>query len=120
MSESVSNVEFKKADGKPITFNFQFENCLPVKPIFETPYSLWMNKKTGRYGVTIKLNDSLEVNDFTLNSVSFHNTKQESKDIWIHLPECYFIIKNIENSLIEKMESHGVGVAFVDKDENQL
>ena len=120
MSELISSVELKKADGKPITFNFQFENGLPVKPIFEVPYTLWVNKKTGRYGITLKLSNDLVVNDFTLNSVSFHNTKEKNKDIWIHLPECYFIMKNIENHFIEKMESQGIGIAFVDKDGNQL
>ena len=120
MSELISSVELKKADGQPITFNFQFENGLPIKPIFETFYTLWMNKKTGRYGVTLKLNDSLDINDFTLKNVSFHNTGQKQKDIWIHLPECYFIIKSIENDLIEKMEFQGIGVAFVDKNGNQL
>ena len=120
MSKLISSVELKKSDGQPITFNFQFENGLPVKPIFEVPYTLWVNKKTGRYGITVKLSNDLGVNDFTLNNVSFHNTKEKNKDIWIHLPECYFRIKNIENHFTEKMESQGIGIAFVDKDGNQL
>jgi hypothetical protein len=120
MSNLVSSVELKKADGKPITFNFQFENGLPMKPLFEAPYVLWISKKTKRYGVTIKLNDSLEVNDFTLNNVTFHNTKKESKDIWIHLPQCYFVVKNVKNNIVEKMKSDGIGIAFLDKNGNQL
>lgn len=120
MSELVSSVELKKADGKPITFNFQFENGLPVKPLFEVTTDIWVSRKTGEYGITIHLNESLDVNDFTLNNVSFHNTTKESKDIWIHLPECYFIVKNVKNSIIEKMNIHGIGVSFIDKNGNQL
>lgn len=45
MSELVSSIEIKKADGKNITFNFQFENGLPVKTMFEVTTDIWMSKK---------------------------------------------------------------------------
>lgn len=38
MSELVSSVELKKADGNPIKFNFQFENGLPIKPVINATY----------------------------------------------------------------------------------
>ena len=59
MSELISNIELKKADGAPIKFNFQFENGLPIKPIIEVPYKIWMSKKTEELGVTIKINQSI-------------------------------------------------------------
>ena len=49
MSKLVSSVEFKKADGKPIAFNFQFENGLPVKPLIQAPVKIWFDKDLNKY-----------------------------------------------------------------------
>lgn len=120
MSELVSSVELKKADRNPIKFNFQFENGLPVKPRFEVITDIWMSKKTGEYGITLHLNESLDIHNFTLENVSFHKTKKESKDIWIHLPECYFIVKDVKNNIVDKMNTDGLGISFIDQNGNQL
>lgn len=120
MSELVSSVELKKADRNPIKFNFQFENGLPVKPMFEVITDIWMSKKTGEYGITLHLNGSLDIHNFTLENVSFHKTKKESKDIWIHLPECYFIVKDVKNNIVDKMNTDGLGISFIDQNGNQL
>ncbi len=115
MSELISNIELKKADGAPIKFNFQFENGLPIKPIIEVPYKIWMSKKTEELGVTIKINQSILKNDFTLNNISYHHTNDYTKDIWIHLPNCYLVLKNIKNTIIEKMNINGLIVEFLNE-----
>ena len=45
MSELVSSVELKKADGNPIKFNFQFENGLPIKPVINATYKEGIHNK---------------------------------------------------------------------------
>ena len=115
MSELISSVELKKADGQPITFNFQFENGLPIKPLFEVSYKIWVNKKTEELGVTIKINQSMLINDFILNNVSYHHINEHTKDIWVHLPNCYLILKNIKNTIIEKMNNNGLIVEFLNE-----
>ena len=55
MSELVSSVELKKADGNPIKFNFQFENGLPIKPLLIVNGSIWYSSKDNCYGVSIIL-----------------------------------------------------------------
>ena len=55
MSELISSVELKKADGASIKFNFQFENGLPIKPLLNVNGSIWYSKKDDCYGISIIL-----------------------------------------------------------------
>lgn len=121
MSKLVPNVELKKADGKPIKFNFQFENGLPMKPLHNVPYEIWSSESLNGYGITVTLKSLLEIKDLTLSVVSYHNTKNSKlKDIWIHLAECYIVIKDVEKPLVEKMQAKGFGVVFLDENGQQL
>jgi hypothetical protein len=120
MSELVSSVELRKADGKPIKFNFQFENGLPIKPLLQPSYEIWFSEKVNKYGITVIIKDDFKVNDFTLSNISYHNTDVKSKDIWIHLPDCYLVIKEINNSIVEIMKKDGIGIIFINEDGKQL
>ncbi len=120
MSELISSIELKKADGAPIKFNFQFENGLPLKHIIEPSYEIWFSEKINKYGITITMNSKYEINDLTLSNVSYHYTSVEMKDIWIHLPTSYLVIKGINNKLIENMKINGLAIVFVDENSNEL
>ena len=120
MAELVPSVDLKKADGSPLKVNFFFENGLPVKPLIEEKYSIWRNNKTEKYGVTVKVDTSLIINDYSLMGVSFHDNNDETKNIWIHLSECYFLVKNVDSEIVKSMIENGIGIAFVDNNGKQL
>ncbi len=120
MSKLISSIELKKADGAPIKFNFQFENGLPVKPIIEPSYEIWFSEKINKYGITMTMNSKYEINDLTLSNISYHYTSVEMKDIWIHLPTSYLVIREINNKLIENMKVNGLAIVFVDENGNEL
>ena len=120
MSKLVSSVELKKADGKPISFNFQFENGLPVKPLLKPSYEIWFSEKINKYGITIIISPDFEIDDFTLSNVSYHNTNIKNKAIWVHLPQCYLVIDEVDSSIVEIMKSNGLAIIFTDENGKEL
>ena len=122
MSQSVSSVELKKADGKPITFNFQFENGLPVKPLLKVKREIWINENS-LYGITVMLSeeDMKHIINFNIKEISYHETNNSDiKAIWIHLEKCYLILSNINSKLLVKMLEKKLLFIFVDNKQNQL
>lgn len=120
MSKLVSSAEFKKSDGSPIVFNFQFENGLPVKPLFYAEGNIMFSEKQNKYGVFIKIDDSFDKNNFNIENVSFHKTNAFTNDIWVHLHDCYFVVKDIEVSIIEKLEEKGLSIFFINKNNKKI
>lgn len=120
MSELVSSVELKKANGKPITFNFQFENGLPVKPlILAKKADFWYVADGNYYGVSIFLEskDALIIKNFTPKLSSYHPTNDLDKEtIWIHLDNEYIVINNITKETTKKLKSHNLEVVFYNQD----
>ena len=97
MSELVSNVELKKADGKPITFNFQFENGLPMKTIIETGYTFGFHKKDNLPVFLIYLTESNE-KLFKNEDVeeAFYEKKDEDLNMWLIFESFYILLKNVD------------------------
>lgn len=118
MTNLTPSVELKKADGRPIKFNFQFENGLPMMPTYEVPYEIWVNPKTEKHGLKLIINSSLGINNLNFSEVSFHQNHDNS--IWIHLTNCYLLLMNVEKKYIDKMEKYGLSISFVDENNNKL
>ena len=115
MSELISSVEFKKIDGAPINFNFQFENGLPIKPLLNANGSIWYSKKDDCYGISIILtkDDLKKVTNYTINNVSYHETDNLLKEnIWVHLENIYLVMQNLDKENITKLKNNGVAVLF--------
>ena len=81
MSELISSVELKKADGKPIAFNFQFENGLPIKPIIETGHTFGFHNNDSLPVFLVYLT-SLNQKIFKKKS-SKCSVKYRSKLLWV-------------------------------------
>ena len=115
MSELISSVELKKADGASIKFNFQFENGLPIKPLLNVNGSIWYSKKDDCYGVSIILtkDDLKKVTNYTINNFSYHETDNLLKEnIWVHLENIYLVMQNLDKENIKKLKNNGVAVLF--------
>ena len=115
MSELISSVELKKADGASIKFNFQFENGLPIKPLLNVNGSIWYSKKDDCYGISIILtkDDLKKVTNYTINTVSYHETDNLLKEnIWVHLENIYLVMQNLDKENITKLKNNGVAVLF--------
>ena len=122
MSKLVSSVDLKKADNKTITFNFQFKNGLPVKPLLKVKREIWINENS-LYGITVMLSeeDMKHIIDFNIKEISYHETNDSDiKTIWIHLEKCYLILSNINSKLLVKMLEKKLLFIFVDNKQNQL
>ena len=98
MSQLVSSVELKKADGQPITFNFQFENGLPIKPIIETGHTFGFHNNNGLPVFLIYLTSS--------NQETFKNEdvkeiiyikKNKSYDMWIIFDSFYIVLNDVQS-----------------------
>ena len=115
MSELISSVELKKADGASIKFNFQFENGLPIKPLLNVNGSIWYSKKDDCYGISIILtkDDLKKVTNYTINNFSYHETDNLLKEnIWVHLENIYLVMQNLDKENINKLKNNGVAVLF--------
>ena len=98
MSQLVSSVELKKADGQPITFNFQFENGLPIKPIIETGHNFGFNNNDGLPVFLIYLtNSNQEI--FKNEDVKeiIYIKKNKSYDMWIIFDSFYIVLNDVQS-----------------------
>ena len=120
MSELISSVELKKADGASIKFNFQFENGLPIKPLLNVNGSIWYSKKDDCYGISIILtkDDLKQVTNYTVNTISYHETDNLLKEnIWIHLENMYLVMQNLDKANTIKLKNNGIAVLFFNEEQ---
>ena len=120
MSELISDIELKKADGAPIKFNFQFENGLPIKPLLNVNGSIWYSKKDDCYGISIILtkDDLKQVTNYTVNTISYHETDNLLKEnIWIHLENMYLVMQNLDKANTIKLKNNGIAVLFFNEEQ---
>ena len=116
MSELVSSVELKKADGKPITFNFQFENGLPMKPILNMAYSIGLTQDTKELVIMCYIQEIPENMDFFIKNISTFEKDKITSELWIHFENYYGII-NIKNEYLNILEQKNSYFQIYDKNE---
>lgn len=121
MSQLVSSVELKKADGKPITFNFQFENGLPVKPIIDVKSVIGLTQETKEIVVMCYFQDKTDYIDFNLciKNLSIFEMDIDTSELWIHFENCYIVL-NIKKKYLNLLEQKNSYFQFYDLNENLL
>lgn len=122
MSKLVPSVELKKADGKPIKFNFQFENGLPMMPLINVSEAeIWHTENW--YGISVYIDNksAKKIKDFEVLSISFHSSKEVNKEnIWIHLSREYVIISGVSKVTTKLLRKNPVGVLFYNQEKENL
>ena len=122
MSELVSSIELKKADGKPIKFNFQFENGLPVKPILKTDFKVGKNKKSNQIKIFVIISENISFNNLLIKNITYHDNLEapKSKDIFFHFDDFYIVYYGMEENLLKSCLSNNTIVGFYDNNSNPL
>ena len=116
MTDNQSSISFKKEDGKPITFNFQLENGLPVKPILNPPFDVLKNKKDSTLSIHVYLtteNISL-IQSFSINDIYIEN----EKNIWIILKNGYIVLHKLPDIIISSIKNKNIIIGFFDTNKN--
>ena len=116
MQKLVSSVELKKADGKPITFNFQFENGLPMKSILSMTYSIGLKEDTEELVVMCYIQDDTEDIDFFIHNISTFEKDSTTSELWIHFKEYYGVI-NIKKEYLAMLEQKNSYFQIYDRNE---
>ena len=116
MSQLVSNVEFKKSDGKPITFNFQFENGLPMKPLLEIipEYRINLEENYVKLLYYLDKKESLFFSFSDVENLSFHESREDvdNYELWIHFEAGYLKTSGLEGGRISEMKSKEIHVGI--------
>lgn len=110
-----SHVVLKKEDGSNTTFNFKFENGLPVKPIIECEYSVGYSKKNNCYVIAIYLNENniQKLKPFNVDKVAYNNS-----EIWLLINENYIALNQLEDKIIYEYKNKELGFYFYDNKNN--
>jgi hypothetical protein len=121
MSELISSIELKKADGAPITFNFQFENGLPIKPIIDVKYMIGLTKETKEIVVMcyFKNKSDYENLNLVIKNISIFELDKNISEVWVHLENSYIVL-NINQEYIKLLENQNSYFQFYDYNENIL
>ena len=116
MSQLVSSVELKKADGKPITFNFQFENGLPVKPIINAVYKKGIHNKESIPIFIIYLQKNQE-HIYKEESVKdiFYEHGNDVNNLWISFNSFYINLQKVD-----RLEYNKFYLGVLDSKDNYL
>ena len=121
MSELISDIELKKADGAPIKFNFQFENGLPIKPIIDVEYIVGLTKETKEIVVMCYFknkSDYYRLNLFIKN-ISIFELDGNLSELWVHLENSYIVL-NINKEYRRLLENKNSYFQFYDYNKNLL
>ena len=112
MNENQSSIILKKENGKPITFNFQLENGLPVKPILYPPFEALKNKKDNINSLYIFLPDDFikSNNDINIEDIYIEN----NINIWIILATHYIVLQKNPDIIIESVKDKKINIRFFD------
>lgn len=116
MTDNQSSISFKKEEGKPIIFNFQLENGLPVKPIINPPFDVLKNKKDSTLSIHVYLtteNISL-IQSFSINDIYIEN----EKNIWIILKNGYIVLHKLPDMIISSIKNKNIIIGFLDTNKN--
>ena len=121
MSELLSSVELKKADGAPIKFNFQFENGLPIKPIIDVEYIVGLTKETKEIVVMcyFKNKSDYESLNLFIKNISIFELDGNLSELWVHLENSYIVL-NINKEYIRLLENKNSYFQFYDYNKNLL
>lgn len=117
MENNNSSVTFTKTDGKPITFNFQLENGLPYKPILSPDFRFVHSKKTNEFGIYINFSNSQLDEIISLEVIGF---KLENNDFWIILNNCYIVLYNLNDKIMNELQRNNIVFCFFDDNEKFL
>ena len=117
MEELKSNITMQKNDGKPIKFNFQYENGLPIKPILRPKFKVLSNSNNNLL-FCIYLKSSFIDNNKILNpeNISF----DIESNLWIHLKESYIVLMNIPDKIISNIKNNNFELSFFDITNNLI
>jgi hypothetical protein len=116
MTDNQSSISFNKEDGNPITFNFQLENGLSVKPILNPPFDVFKNKKDSTLSIHIYLtteNISL-IQSFSINDIYV----EKEKNIWIILENGYIVLHKLPDTIISSIKNKNIIIVFFDTNKN--
>lgn len=104
MSKLVPSVELKKADGKPIKFNFQFENGLPMMPVINATYSVGEHEENNYPVFIIHLNEKQE-KIYKVEPVQniYIETGGGFDSLWISYNSFYIKIEDVEKKDYKKI-----------------
>ena len=104
MSELISSVELKKADGNPIKFNFQFENGLPIKPVINATYKEGIHNKEKIPVLIVYLNKEQEKIYKNESIEKFICEVRSRKNIlWIDFNSFYICLEKVNSSKYSKL-----------------
>ena len=117
MEELKSNITMQKNDGKPIKFNFQYENWLNIKPILRPKFKVLSNSNNNLL-FCIYLKSSFIDNNKILNpeNISF----DIESNLWIHLKESYIVLMNIPDKIISNIKNNNFELSFFDITNNLI
>ena len=121
MSELISSVELKKSDDKPIIFNFQFENGLPIKPIIDLEYLIGLTQKTKEIVVMCYFKnekDYLNLN-ISIEDISIFEVDVNQSELWIHFENAYIILY-VDKKYLDLLKQKNSYFQFYDCNKNLL
>lgn len=110
MTDNQSIISFKKEDGNPITFNFQFENNLPIKPILNPKFKLVQSTTTKEFGIYITFTKN---DQNTINSIDILNYKLfNNNEFWLILKNCYIVLTEFNAKIIQEIQNNNLVFCF--------
>lgn len=122
MSELISSVQLKKADGKPITFNFKFENGLPMKPILKADFKVGKNKQSQQIKIFGIVDKEIVFDNLLIKNITHHDSLDapNNKDIFFHFDDFYIVYYGMDEELLKLCLSTNAIVGFYDRENNPL
>ena len=113
-----SSVEFKKADGNPIKFNFQLPIGLPYKPLIIPELKLVRSKKSNEFGLySYYKNEYLPI----IKNIHFtdymEKIENEHVEIWLISETHYVVFENLNDKIIQELRNKNLGFYFFNEQE---
>lgn len=109
----MSEIKLNNQDGSTTTFNFKFDNGLPVKPIVNPAYQAKYSKEQNQYQLHIFLNhdDFQQVKDIEISGYACEIINKRG-NIWLFINDLYLVLGDLNVKIIEELQNKKLDFCF--------
>lgn len=108
----MSEVKISNDNGSTTTFNFKFDNGLPVKPIINPAYETGYSEEDQFYVLSMYLTDEDLKKLENLNIEGF-TYSLDKKEIWLLINEHYVVFGEVSDIIIRAFDKRNVAFYYL-------
>jgi hypothetical protein len=113
----MSELKINTQNGSTTTFNFKFDNGLPVKPIINPAYQAKYSKEQDQYQLHIFLSkeEAEKIEDIEIEGYACEIINKRG-NIWLIINDLYLVLGDLNVKIIEELQNKKLDFCFFNEE----